>query len=95
MCVVLIGSFSLLYSIAGYDYTTFLYMLFVGCKHSFLFGVYPGVELLGRRINTVFISEMANSFKEFMGCPCFVGAKYCSKCFTFMNSFNSYNNPRK
>ena len=50
-------------------------MLSVGCKHSFLFGVPPGVQLLGHRINPMFIFEIMNSFEEFLGCPCFVGAK--------------------
>lgn len=70
---------------AGYEYTTFWYMLFIACKPSLLFVVYPGVELLGHLINLMFIFEMTNCFKEFLGCPCYVGARYCSKCFTFMN----------
>lgn len=42
------------------------------------------------RINPMFTFEVTNSFKEFLGCLCFLGARYCCKYFTFMNSFNSH-----
>lgn len=83
MCAAAVCSFSLLCRMAGYEYTASWHTLFVACKHSFLFAVYPGVELLGHLIHLMFIFERTNRFKEFWGCPCYVAARYRCKCFTF------------